>query len=173
MQRLYGIENLVGRRMTIYADLELVREYVEQHLGVGVGAEVPAVFARQQIGKFVVIREVAVMCQADAVGRVDVERLRLGGFRATGRRVANVTDTHVARQTQHVARVEHVTHEAVGPALLQALLAPGDDARGILTAVLHHRQAVVERLVDGIPANDSDNAAHASLHECYESARTV
>ena len=103
------------------------------------------------------------MCQTDAVGRVDVERLRLGGFRATGRRVANVTDTHVARQAQHVARVEHVTDEAVGPALLQSLLAPGDDASRILTAVLHHRQAIVERLVDGVPANDSDNAAHASL----------
>ena len=122
-----------------------------------------AVLADQEIRQLVVIREVAVMGEADAVRRVHVERLRLGGFRAPGRRVAHVADTYVAGQAQHVAGTEHVADEPVGPALLQPVLTPGDDTGRILATVLHHGQAVVKGLIDGVPANDSDNAAHTSL----------
>ena len=140
-----------------------MREDVQQHFGVRVGTQVPAILAHQQVRKLVVIGQVAVVRKADAVGRIDIEGLRLGRLRPTRRRVAHVADAHVAGKAQHMAGAEHVPYQPVGFALFQSLLAPGDNACRILATVLHHRQAVIQRLVDRVPANDSDNAAHASL----------
>jgi hypothetical protein len=57
--------------------------------------------------------------------------------------------------------------------LLEPILTPGDDARRILPTVLHYRQAVIESLIDRVPANYSDNAAHASLRECHQSPEKI
>ena len=59
--------------------LQLGREHVQQHLGVGGGVEVTAVLADQDFGELVGVGEVAVVAEADAIRRVDVEGLRLGG----------------------------------------------------------------------------------------------
>ena len=88
------------------------------------------------------------MREADAVGRVDVERLRLGRAVAAGRRVAHVADADVALQLQHVPLLEHVAHQAVVLAQEQRALVLGHDARRVLAAVLQHGQRVVDLLVD-------------------------
>ncbi len=70
------VEDIVRRRPPVDTNLQLVREHVEQDLGVGVRVQVAPVLAYQELGEFVVIRQVAVMRKADPVGRIHVERLR-------------------------------------------------------------------------------------------------
>ena len=60
-----------------------------------------------------------------------------------------MADADVARQPHHVTLTKHIAHEAIGLALLQALLTPGHDARRVLATVLQDRQRVVNRLVNG------------------------
>ena len=58
--------------------LELVREHVHQHLGVRAGVDVAPVGAEHLVLQLIGVRQVAVVAEHDAEGRVDVERLRLG-----------------------------------------------------------------------------------------------
>jgi hypothetical protein len=68
----------LGRSGRIAVDaLELVREDVEQHLGVRGGVQVAVVLAHDQARQLVGVGQVAVVRQADAVRRVGVEGLRL------------------------------------------------------------------------------------------------
>ena len=106
------------------------------------------------------VGQVAVVREADAVRRIDVERLRLGGAVAAGRRVAHVADADVALELQHVPLLEHVAHQADVLAQEQLAFVLGHDARGVLAAVLQHGQRVVDLLVDGAEAHDSDDSAH-------------
>ena len=103
------------------------------------------------------------MRQADAVGRIDVEGLRLGGAVAAGGRIAHVADADVALQLEHVMLLEDIAHQAAALAHVQLALAGGGDAGGVLAAVLQHGQRVVEALIDCAGADDSDDAAHAWL----------
>ena len=70
--------------------LELVREHVDQHLGVAAGVDVAAVDVEQLLLQRRRVGEVAVVDQDDAVRRVDVERLRL--FLAVGVAGGRVAD---------------------------------------------------------------------------------
>ncbi len=151
----------VGHRGSQVADpLQFAGEHVEQHLGVGGGVEVPAVLAYQRAGQFRGIGQVAVVGEADAVGRVDVERLGLGGALAAGGRVANVADADIALELKHVTLLEHVPHQAVVLAQEDLALVRRHDARGVLATMLQHRQGVVELLIGGTEADDADDAAH-------------
>ena len=94
------------------------------------------------------VDEVAVVGQRDAVGRIDVERLRFRrGVPARGR-VAHVADAHGAVKRQHMAGAEHVPNESAALALMQAFPVPRHDARGILAPVLERGQGVIEILID-------------------------
>ena len=106
------------------------------------------------------IHEIAVVRETDAVGRIDVERLRFRDGRAARRRVPNVAQADVAAELQHVALQEHVADQAVALANPQAPAVVRHDAGGILTTVLQHRQRVVERLIDGLMTDDSDQSTH-------------
>ena len=82
-------EDVRRRRARARADaLQLVREHVEQHFGVGAGVDVAPVVADQHFRELGGVGQVAVVREADAVRRVDVERLRLGGGVAAGGRIA-------------------------------------------------------------------------------------
>ena len=100
------------------------------------------------------------MRQADAVGGVDVEGLRLGGAVAAGGRVAHVADADVALQLEHVVLLEDIAHQACALAHVELALAGGGDAGGILAAVLQHGERIVDALIDRAGADDSDDAAH-------------
>jgi hypothetical protein len=122
--------------------LQLVREHVEQHLGVALGVDV-AVVGGEQLGlQRLRVGEVAVVHQHDAERRVDVERLRLFlAVRVAGGRVAHLAQAHVARQRAHVAGAEHVAHHALGLVHEELAALLGDDAGRVLAAVLQQQQA--------------------------------
>ena len=101
--------------------------------------------------------------EADAVRGVDVERLRLGGAVAAGRRIAHVADAGVALQLEHVVLLEYIAHQAAALAHAQlAVTRGGGDAGGVLTAVLQHGERVVQALIDGAGTDDADDAAHSA-----------
>jgi hypothetical protein len=156
LHRVEDVRHLEARRWRCW---QLVREHVQQHLGVRAGVQMAPVLAHQQLGKLGGVGEVAVVPEADAVRRVDVERLGLGGTRTAGRRIAHVADTDVALQPQHVALLEDVAHQAVALADEQPPVL-GHDAGGVLAAMLQHRQRIVDGLVDGFVPDDSDDSAH-------------
>ena len=62
-----GIENIVRRGLAVHASLQLVREHIEQHFGIRVGRQMPAIFANQQLSQLVVVRQVAVVREANTV----------------------------------------------------------------------------------------------------------
>ncbi len=108
----------------------------------------PAILFRQKVGQLLVVHEVAVVRKTDAVRRIDVKRLRLRSLCTAGGRVTDVPHASVAGQAQHVACTEYVTDQTVALPHVQAILAPGNDAGGILPAMLHDRQRIIERLGD-------------------------
>ena len=69
----------------------------------------------QVVGEFTGIGEVAVVDQDDAVGGVDVKRLRLFFVRCcTSSGVADVTEANVTYQGAHVACAETFAHLTLG-----------------------------------------------------------
>ena len=120
------------------------------------------ILADQDLGELGGVGEVAVVAEADAVGRVDVERLRLGGAVAAGGRVAHVADADVALELEHVVLLEHIAHQSAALAHAQLAVARGGgDAGGVLAAMLQHRERIVEALIDRARSDDADDAAHA------------
>jgi hypothetical protein len=59
-----------------------------------------------------------------------------------------------------MALSEDISNQPVAASLPEAVGTPGDDARGILAAVLHDGQRIIERLVDRRLADDSYDSAH-------------
>lgn len=91
------------------------------------------------------VDEVPVVSEADAVRRVDIERLRLSICAAAGSRVSEVAKAHVAWEVAHALTVvEDFGSKTIAFALeeLATARACGDTA-SILTTVLQ----VVERLL--------------------------
>jgi hypothetical protein len=103
----------VEARIPLRGVRDLVREDVQQDLGIRVRVDVAAVVAEELAAQLVGIDQVAVVAEHDAVRRIHVERLRLGlrGGAARGG-IAAVGDAHVADEVAHVARAEHVAHQA-------------------------------------------------------------
>ena len=140
--------------------LQLGGEYVQQHFRIRFAVEMAPILADQHLRQFGGVGQVAVVRQADAIGCVHEERLRLRGSVATGGRIAHVADTDLAGELEHVLLFEDVAHEARAFARAQAPLEGRHDARGVLTAMLQHRQRVIESLVDRSGAHNADDAAH-------------
>jgi hypothetical protein len=147
--------------------LQLVRQHVHQHLGVGAGVDVPQVGAEHLVLQLRRVGEVAVVPQHDAEGRIDVERLRLGRAERRARgRIAHVPDAHGAGQRAHVAGAEHVAHHARRLVHVERAALGRNDARRVLPAMLEEEQPVVEELVDGRTGDDSQNPAHRRFSRC-------
>jgi hypothetical protein len=92
---------------------ELVREHVQQDLGVRVRVQVAMIVLLDEAFQLVGVHEVAVVREADAVGRVHVERLRFGKTRAARGRIAHVPQAHVTGELDHVPLEKHVADQAV------------------------------------------------------------
>ncbi len=163
-RRVDRVEHLVGVEVgAAHLRLQLVREHVDQQLGVGVGVEVPAVDVEELLGELARVRQVAVVHEHDAVRRVHVERLRLLLLaRVAAGRVAHVTEAHGAEQAAHVARAVRLAHLTLGLLHVDDRAVAGRDAGRILAAVLQQRQRVVDLLVDRSRGDDADDAAHAA-----------
>ena len=141
--------------------LQLVRQYVEQHFGIGTGVDMAQILPEHLFLQLRRVGQVAVVREHHAEGRIDVERLR---FRRIGRRarrrIAAMGDTHVARQSAHVARAENVAHEAGALVHEKGVVLARGDAGRILSAMLQDHQPIVEQLVDRPVSHDSENTAH-------------
>src|ERR1043165_9493217 len=107
------------------------------------------------------IGEVAVVREADAVRRIHVEGLGFGGAVAAGGRIAHVAHADVALELEHVMRLEHVAHQAAPLAREQLAILDRRDARGVLPAVLEHREGVIDPLIDSAGSDDPGYAAHS------------
>ena len=141
--------------------LELQRQHVEQHLGIGVGVDVAEIELEELALQRLAVGQVAVVRERDAERRVDVERLRLElRGRAARGRIAAVADADVAEEVAHVARAEHVAHVAARLVHVERRAVVGDDAGGVLAAVLQQQQPVVEHLVDRRVGDDAYDSAH-------------
>ncbi len=119
------------------------------------------VFALEHFAQLAGIGEIAVVRQADAVGRVDIEGLGFGGAVASRRGIANMAHAHVALELLHVPLFEHIAHQPWALAHEQLAFGNGRNARCVLAAVLQHRQRVINALVDRAGSDDSGNAAHS------------
>jgi hypothetical protein len=109
--------------------LQLVREDVQQDLGIRVGVDVAAVGHEELAAQLLGIHQVAVVRERDAERGIHVERLRLGFRRGRARgRIAAVRDAHVADEVAHVARAEHVAHEPAALVHVEAVALGRDDA---------------------------------------------
>ncbi len=151
----------VGRRDARRADpLQFGGQHIEQHFGIGAGVQMPAVFPHQHFGEFARIGQIAVVAETDAVGRIDVEGLRIVGAVGAGRRVADMADADVALELEHVLLLKHIAHQAGILAHEQFARLGGHDAGRILTAMLQHRQRVIDPLVDRAHPDHSDDSAH-------------
>jgi hypothetical protein len=110
------------------------------------------------------IGQVAVVHQHDAEGRIDIEGLGLLlAVGVAGRRVADLTEPAVARQGPHVARAEHVAHQALGLVHIELAFLLRDDARRVLPAVLQQQQRVVDQLIDRSVTDNTNNSTHRSI----------
>jgi len=71
-----------------------------------------------------------------------------------------MSDALVSLQRQHVLLLEHIAYQPRALARAQPAFVRGHDTGGILAAMLQHCQRIVQTLVDGTGANDTDDAAH-------------
>ena len=148
---IHGIERGedVRRRRARRADaLQLGREHVEQHFGIGAGVEVAPVFAGQHFGELGGVGEVAVVrrgrCRTANSRRTAALRRRRrsprwDSARGRCRRCPSGAACGAAGRRRAPGRL--LAHE-------QLAFVAGHDAGGILAAVLQHRQRVVEPLID-------------------------
>ncbi len=151
----------VGRRDAGRTDaLQLGRQHIEQHFGIGTGIEMAAVLAHQHLGKFARVRQVAVVAETNAVRRVHVERLRVIRAVCAGGGIADVPDPDVALEFEHVLLLKHIAHQPRILAHEEFAVLRGHDAGGILAAMLQNRQRVIDSLIDRAYAHHSDNSTH-------------
>ncbi len=64
----HGLEDMADVHLQLRVTLQLVGQHVQQDLGIGIGVDLAQVFLEQLLLELVGIGEVAVVCQADAVG---------------------------------------------------------------------------------------------------------
>ena len=149
--------------MVLRGALELERQHVQQHFAVGVGVDVAKIELEELALQLFAVGQVAVVAERHAERRIDVERLRLGiGIRGAGGGIAAMADAGGAHEVAHVAGTEHVLHESRSLVHVENRTLAGDDARGVLAAVLQQQEAVVEQLVDRRMRDDADDATHES-----------
>ena len=158
----HGLEHGVrGERQVARHQLQLVRQHVDQHLGIAAGVDVAAVHGEELVLQRMGVCEVAVVHQHDAERCIDVKGLGLFlGIGIARRGVAHLTEADMPRQRTHVAGAKDVAHHATG--LVHEALGAlhGDDACRILPAVLQEQQRVIDQLVGGRLGDDADDAAH-------------
>jgi hypothetical protein len=76
--------------------------------------------------------------ERDSVGRIDVERLRLGGHRGTGGGITHLPDTDISFKALHMTGMKDVPHQPVVLAQVQPSLVTSHDTGSILPAMLQY-----------------------------------
>ncbi len=126
----------------------------------------PAILADDDFGQLGGVGQIPVVRQADAIRRVHIKRLSLGGAVASGGGIAHVTDAGVAFELQHVLLLKDVADQPTTLAYVELALPGGRDAGGVLPAVLQNGQRVVDPLIDRARPDDAHYSAHCPLRLC-------
>ena len=71
-----------------------------------------------------------------------------------------MSDPRAAEKVQHVALLEDVPGKPAVLAQVEPVVVARHDAGRVLAPVLQDHQGVVDRLIDGVPADDSDYPTH-------------
>jgi hypothetical protein len=126
--------------------IELAGEDVQHQLAVALSVDMPMGILIQEAPQLGGINKVPVVCEANSIRAVHVKGLRFRVRAAASRRVSKVAEAHEARELRDAgAVVEDLGCHSVALALVEAAArGTGDDACGILPAVLEQ----VERIVD-------------------------
>ena len=143
MHTFHRIEDVVsGGRHFAYL-LQFMGKHVKQHFGIGIGVDMAQVLREQLFAELCRVGQVAVVSQAQPVGRVDIKRLSQRRAGAARGRVTHVTDTHVAGQPAHVPGTKYILDQTVVLAQIQYTVVVRCDPCSILPAMLKHRQGIV------------------------------
>ena len=163
MNAPHGIKRHLRRKFFtgLHVYRQFVGEHVQKHFRITRRIDVTPIkhieFLLDRIG----IRKVAVVGKHNAVGGVHVKRLTfLVGTRAACRRIPYVPDPEVTGEAAHVARSEHVAHEAHRLMHMKDPAVQRTDTRCILPAVLQKQQCIVKPLIYRAVAYQTDYAAH-------------
>ena len=151
MHRAHRLEHFIGRqRRTAGGAANFVRQHVEQHFRVALGVGVAVVGAGQLFTQLLGVGQIAVVHHDHTKRCVHIERLRLFfAGRIACRGVAHLAQTHVARQSAHIAGAEHILDHALGFVHEELALLLGHDTGCILTTVLQQQQGVINQLIHG------------------------
>ena len=134
----YGSKHIGGcKRQAACGFFKLVGQHIEQHFRVAVGVDVTMVGVEQLCLQLCRVREITVVRQNQAKGRIDVKRLRF----VFAERIARCGITHlpqanIAGQCPHVAGTKNIAHHAFGFVHEKLAVQLRDDARRILATVL-------------------------------------
>mmetsp|Transcript_32635 Transcript_32635/g.68620 ORF Transcript_32635/g.68620 Transcript_32635/m.68620 type:complete len:101 (+) Transcript_32635:1315-1617(+) len=91
------------------------------------------------LGKLLRIRQVTIMGHTNPMGIIRVERLRLRAGAGASGGIADMAQTEVALQVDHVMGLEDVLDEAIVFSEVESAAFGGDDSSGVLTAMLEDR----------------------------------
>ena len=137
------------------------RDQMQDHLGVG-GRLHHRAFAHELAAQRQAVGQVAVVADGEAAGfELGEQRLHVAQDGFAGGRIADMADRGGAGQAvDHLAAGEVVADEAHAALGVEALAVEGDDAGGLLAAVLERVQA--ERR-DGGGVGMAEDAEHAAF----------
>jgi hypothetical protein len=136
--------------------LDLAREQVRDHFGVGVAFQRTA-FAAQFGAQFLVILDDAVVDDGEVFGRM---RMGVGLVRCAMRRPAGVRDPNFTRCGLPLQLFDQIGKLAFGAAADQVSIVDGADAGAVIAAIFHPLEAVDKPIRDRAVADDTDDSAH-------------
>ena len=138
-----------------------LRDQMQDHLGVGGGLHHGAV-AHELAAQGQPVGEIAVMADRKAAGiELGEQRLHVAQDGRAGGGIADMADRGVAGQAlDHLAAGEGVADQAEPPFAVKPRAVEGDDAGGLLAAVL---QGVQSERGDGGGLGMAENAEHAAF----------
>ena len=162
MQRRHRLED--GVRIQRHAPrpvVQLVRQHVQQHFGIGVGVDMPAVALEELLLERLGVGEVAVVGQGDPERGIHIEGLRLFLTHGRTRRgVADMANARTARQRPHVAGAKDVPHQPAALVNREGAAAAGADTGCVLSPMLQKQQSVIQQLVGRRLPDQAQDSAH-------------
>ena len=94
------------------------------------------------------IGQITVVSNADAIGRVNIEWLSQCRAGTAGCGIAHMAYANVAHQSRHMLSAEHISRQTNTFADVNLTIMVGDNASGILTAMLQHSQGIIEPYIN-------------------------
>ena len=162
MQSVHSRKDCIGvKRKTRYSPLQFVGKHIEQDFRVGLGINMSSVTTVHIVLQFGRIGKISVVTKNNAKGGIDIKRLGFfGAHSASGCRVANMPNAHLAKKVTHVAGSKDIAHKSRSPRHKNAFSLGRCNARCILTPMLKQKQGVVEHLIHWTGRDNANDTTH-------------